>query len=107
MISPRDSPEGEYNIPQKTIADESTFFVGFGSIDGTTIRAASWDEAMSRAAKYIAEADHPCDIYEEQWISYTVYKLPAGTAIWNKDIVSQFVLDTCESQDATYLEEEA
>ena len=95
----------KYSIPQKTIADESTFFVGFGFLNGTTIRAASWNEAMSRAAKYMAESDHPGDIYEEQQISYTVYKLPAGTAIWNEDIVSQFVLDTCESQDATYLEE--
>ena len=95
MISPH---------PHRSVADESTFFVGT-DFTGTTIRAASWDEAMIKAAEYMAESDHPGDIYEEQQISYSVYKLPAGTVIWNGDIVSRFVLDVCESQDATHVEE--
>ncbi len=83
-------------------ADESIFLLRTDSY-GSSIKAASWNEAMEKAAKYVAESDHPGDIYEEQQISYTVYRLPAGTPIWQGNVAIH-ILDVCESQDATYLE---
>ena len=88
------------------VTAEPTFFVETGFC-GSVIKAASWDEAMSRAAEYMAEFHYSADERGKQRISYTVYRLPAGTTIWDEDHISPADQHICEvtgeSRDATHV----
>ncbi len=90
--------------PNTIVTAEPTFFVRT-DFTGITIKAASWDEAKIRAAEYMAESYYGANEHGTQRIRYTVYLLPAGTHIWSEDYVSPEVLERCESQDATHVEE--
>ena len=95
-------------ITNTIITAEPTFFVETGFC-GSAIKAASWDEAMSRAAEYMAELYYGADEHETRRTSYTVYRLPAGTTIWDGDGISPADMHICEvtgeSRDATHVEE--
>ena len=86
------------------ISSESTFLLRT-DFYGAEIKASSWNEAMDKAAEYVAESECESDIYEEQQIRYTVYLLPTGTPIWQGNVAIH-ILDTCESRNVTYFDEE-
>ena len=71
--------------------EESTFLLRT-DLYGAEIKASSWNTAMEKAAKYVAECGL---IYEGQQIGYTVYRLPAGTPIWQGNVAIH-ILDACD-----------
>ena len=87
-------------------ADQSTFLIHNDSIR-SSIKAASWDEAMSRAYQYIRNHSKPKTGSWLQWISYTVYLLPEDVYIDPEGDEYLEILEDCKSQDASYLGEEA
>ena len=94
--------------PPASVTTESTFFVRT-NYGGDSIKASSWEDAMTKAAEYMAKSYYGANERGIQRISYTVCRLPIGTRIWSissGDYVSPNDLAHCESQDAIYTEEE-
>ena len=88
-------------FPQASVTAGSTFFVQTDSY-GSGFKAASWDEAMTRAAEYMTEAYHKGDGPWTRRIIYTVYLVPDG---WSTGGTILDTLDRCESQDAIHIVE--
>ncbi len=66
----------------------STFFVKSDFCD-SAFRASSWDEAMDRAAEYVAKSYYGGDEHGTQRPTYTIYRLSDGS-------------DGCESQEDVF-----
>ena len=94
------------NQPHASAADQSTFLIHNDSIR-SSIKAASWDEAMSKAFRHIRDHSAPKTGSWLQWISYTVYLLPEDVYIDPEGDEYLEILEDCKSQDATYLGERA